>query len=407
MKLRIVAVVLAAMLIISVFSVAYMAPLDPSRLYYLAINGEYVYDINSKYSPIMYNREAYVSHLVLTNSDLKCTLSYIASKKYLEISCNDKTITFELATKDAHDSTTLYEDVGSFYYESGGDLQFFLPIKFLCEYFDWEYSQLSTDYGTILRVKTPEYMNSKLYLSDKIYRTASNVLEAYNKYVKAFESPSPAVVQPSQSANPEPSVEVEPLIVFLTFEGEPNEYTGMIADMLEKEAMPAAFFVQGEGMYGYSEELRRLSANFVLGVCPFNRYTSNLYESVDSLLSSIEETNSTLDELTFKKSLFIRLPEENRESVTPEMRDALVASGYRMWDWTIDAVSETKLNAILSNLPEPSKGPAVIRLGMNEDTYKLLPSLLSTLKNGVQGAKFTVHKLDMVDRPINMFNDVR
>jgi cell division septation protein DedD len=139
--------------------------------------------------PIVRSGSVYLPSTVLSERNIGVSVSGRTSNT-LALSGRQRTLTFDLSAGTASDLETTYTAQAI---SSNGIV--YLPAYFTCQYFGLEYSYLSTDYGTVVRVK-----NTDANLNDAAFIKANTSL--MEQYYAAYtqQTPKPSVtIRPSQA----------------------------------------------------------------------------------------------------------------------------------------------------------------------------------------------------------------
>lgn len=360
----------------------------------------------------------FISHFALADSDIGLTTSYDPAKRYFSLACAGKTITFEIGSSVAFDSEKQYSQRCTLTYIDG-DTVFMLPLDFLQDYFDdWNFNiTKNTEYGDMLRITT-----RKISMSDKDFLTYfdDRLREAWlDANPTPTPSPSyPGFVTPSASPawSPSPSAPAAspsqapvPISVYITFEGGPNELTREFMDILDLYGMPAAFFMRGEQMADYPSEMRRIAASpsFTAALGGYDG-PEEFSSSPEKTLSAINADNEALYACTLTKTMLIRVP-GGSGMLSDEMSRELIMAGYRYWDWTVDATSETAggkvydtvFNQLKALLSEKEPDSCVLMLSQDGETLEAMDKILNYLSD----SRFTVQRLGDSLSPKNSRKD--
>lgn len=404
---------LALLLVLLIPLAGILAPLSRAETVWFSVVNNQVLTLSARTMPIYTAKEILIPHEVLTSTSLGVTATWTPSQRYFTLTKDTKSITFELGSNIAFDTSGQYNQRCARISDSTGDI-FLLPLNFICDYFGFTAQEpVTTAYGTMVRIIYGKALpqDSFLTLFDQV------IADKVNAWTGAVPSPSasrppsvspgtsmtpPASASPSPRASPLP----EPKTVFLTFEGGPTPYTNAILDVLDTRGLQAGFFLRGGEIAGFPAVVRRIAATQTVGLSSYDADPGGFFASDDEMLAQLALGNEQLDAAAVTKTFLVRLP--GGSAGHEALCRTLVSAGYRYWDWTVDASSETFTTArqltsyVLSRLASAPPGPAVLKLGQDEMTGAGLDGLLSELVSG----NFVVLPLDPTGRPINFADDL-
>ncbi len=371
---------------------------------------------NSKYSFLTVSRVNYVPHFALAEAGIGLTTTYAPAQRHFSLTWGGKTITFELGSGVAFDGEKQYSQRCTMV-DDGENTIFVLPVDFLCEYFEWAGADITpTEYGDMLRIRTRKTtMSDQNFLALFEDSLKSAWLEANPTPTTGVSLPTltpPSSALPSQSvtpSSPSPSRVQVPIPVFITFEGGPNELTREFLDILDSYNMPAAFFMRGERMGDYAADMRRIAASsqFAAGLGGYGGI-EDFYSSSEKMLEALGADNDALDACTLTKTMLVRLP-GGSGGLTEELRRGLILAGYRYWDWTVDARTEsvpgkiyqTVSSSLEALLTKPYAERCVLMLNQDEETLEVMDRILSYLSD----SRFDVQRMGISLPPTNARQD--
>lgn len=408
--LRITVIILVLLALSLPFAVSGAASDD----YFGAVNNESIRPFTKRYMPEMVNGKLRIPHFLLTDSDIGARTEWSEKQHYLTLTCDGKSVTFELGSRFAFDANSrIYETTMRLSEYSGVEV-YYLELAFICEFFEWSYSIYETDYGQIVRIKTKDgLLTDSQYATNELVRIQEyyNTLYPADPVVSSTPPTGPGTPSTPPSATPAPTAPDPPLGVYITFDGALSEHTQDLLDILDQYGVPASFFLTEDGLADHPALLRRLIATQVVGLCGPG-VSGGL--PAEGSLEQAERMNTILDQFTFTKTRLARWPElytmkgAAAETLSAPVRDALTSGGYRLWDWTLETGAWPQLSSgalaakLIGALPASGDGPAVLRLSMDERTVRALPELLDALKNT---DRYFLRSIGITDRPINRFGD--
>ena len=126
--------------------------------------------------------------------------------------------------------------------------------------------------------------------------------------------------------------------IFVTFDDGPTDSTTpKVLDVLQREKIPATFFVIGRQINGREKTLRRIAAEgHAIGIHSYSHQYKEIYQSADALLADIEKCRKAIrNVLPQYDRMLYRFP--GGSFLCPHLRDAVVHAGYRYFDWNASA----------------------------------------------------------------------
>ncbi|MEG0014631.1 MAG: polysaccharide deacetylase family protein [Cellulosilyticaceae bacterium] len=179
----------------------------------------------------------------------------------------------------------------------------YIPARTLAEYFDYQVEYMTKE--KVLRV-----VDNSATLSDK---------EFQEKYRAEIEKHNAKVI-------------------YLTFDDGPNDYTLEILDLLAEYNMKATFFMLDSRMKSRPEVVERIiNEGHAVGLHGVSHEKDIFYTGINTPLNEMNTANSTLEELTGKRSALVRMPYGSVPYLTTGQYNALTNYGYRVWDWHVDS----------------------------------------------------------------------
>ena len=381
-------------------------------LYFGVINSSNPLPLELRYMPYMAGGTLLLPTPLLTYSESNqrgiLSVSYHSESQTLTLFNARKTLHFSLRFNVAYE------------YESGQQYQeraiqngnfFYVPAEFVLGYFEYDYSELTSAYGKVVRIKTKPVADDENFL--RAIDEQLRALYDQHKGLNPTPSPSPSGATPTPSHTPPPVREV-----YLTFDDGPNgAVTEKILDTLDEFGMQATFFVQGSSIEkdpGRNGELlrRMLCGGNVIGLHGYTHEDEKFYASPESMLAELEQVNDLLYEAAMIRSRLVRMPYGSDAYLTQAQRDMLYEEGYRFWDWNVDprdAVGAPSASQIVQRIitgleKEAARGnAAVLLLHEYAETAKALPLVLQYLKD--EG--YTLYVIGEYELPRNFKGEIR
>ncbi|MCL2003924.1 MAG: polysaccharide deacetylase family protein [Oscillospiraceae bacterium] len=347
---------LAVPVLLAALFAALTPKLGPARAetsYFLVVNDR-VYPFEQYSRPLPpSNHGTMVPHTVLTdaNNGLRLRFQWSPEEKHLTLFNNDTRLTFVSGQHTAFSGSDRY--TAPLYPVSENPLIFLLPAELVCDVFGFGFSNTSeTEWGTMVRVTSGNAMSDDWFIR---YRGELLIKPRYDEYMASIAppSPTPGVSAPPGPAGPSPSPPPPPpspspspevrfdVSVYLTFDGAVNESTERLLDFIEREGLPALFFLPPESLLENPAAVRRMTARHQVGL---------LINETEEETDAVPRANALLREAAFVKTWLLR-----SDSPPPE------PSGYRYWGYSHrfaeDASAQDLINAVtplLERTPDPT-----------------------------------------------------
>lgn len=138
-------------------------------------------------------------------------------------------------------------------------------------------------------------------------------------------------------------------VAYLTFDDGPSKYTKEILDLLEREQVPAVFFVIGESINNipHSGEILNeiLDHGHYIGLHSMTHDLDKLYNSPDAahnFVNEMLEVRGKVKELTGFESSLCRPPYGGRGHFTKAHYQAIKDAGLNCVDWNVDSLDWAK-----------------------------------------------------------------
>lgn len=314
-------------------------------------------------------------------------ITFTNNKSSMTITKGTKKIIVDLITRDymIFGARQIYIGV----YELKTDV-YWLPAEIVCDYLGITFEMYQ--YG-----ETPK--ETIIRISDNTAeKTIEQLINSYNPELNYVFQP----VNPPDDNVTEP-IPQEPVIgdrlIFFTFEGDLNEYTVQILEMLHEYDIRAAFFITGNSILNNVNILRKITVSgHTFGLHTMTHDESKYKSDIESLIAEFEEENELLYKLTKKKTRLCRAPEgssTNQFFIDNEAGQMIYDKGYIVWDWNVNMIGMTYDNAVSgikrNEIP-------VFRFDMDESAVEILPLLLDYIAEHEQ---FTVKQITESTEEVN------
>ena len=174
-------------------------------------------------------------------------------------------------------------------------------------------------------------------------------------------------------------------VVYLTIDDGPSEYTDEIIKILNKNNVKATFFMINNNMQAYPEQVKNIVKNGnTAGFHSVTHDIHKLYVSKTSAKEEFDTNQATFKKITGQTSKVIRLPFGSKPYTPRASYNALVDSGYKLWDWTLDTEDwRSTSSQIMENVKKYSSGSDNVVLLMHErkQTVEILDEMIKYLKS--------------------------
>ena len=174
-------------------------------------------------------------------------------------------------------------------------------------------------------------------------------------------------------------------VVYLTIDDGPSEYTDEIIKILNKNNVKATFFMINGNMQAYPEQVKNIVENGnTAGFHSVTHDIHKLYVSKTSAKEEFDTNQATFKKITGQTSKVIRLPFGSKPYTPRASYNALVDSGYKLWDWTLDTEDwRSTSSQIMENVKKYSSGSDNVVLLMHErkQTVEILDEMIKYLKS--------------------------
>ncbi|MSS62295.1 polysaccharide deacetylase family protein [Velocimicrobium porci] len=183
-------------------------------------------------------------------------------------------------------------------------------------------------------------------------------------------------------------------IAYLTFDDGPSVNTEKVIAILEKEHVPATFFLIGEQITEDKKDLlcTMVEKGHLLGVHTYCHKSEQIYRSADAYIEDALKTADKIQEVTGKKTTVYRFPWGSCNGYLTNICDTIVEEmrkrGYEYYDWNVsaeDSVGSPTSSSIMRNIEKDFKKynePVILMhdSGANTVTVDTLPAIIKRLK---------------------------
>lgn len=250
-----------------------------------------------------------------------------------------------------------------------------VPAKYVAEFFGYRFDTYTAADG-----------REAIRIGDS---TAAPFLEVIGKYQPDLmpESERPVVTEPVVPVKP---VEViGERTIYLTFDDAPNEYTGEILDILNNAGIKATFFLRGDRVDKYPEEVRRMIAGgHSIGMQSMTGNAEAFQKDFSVFMDELKIESALLRGMFRTSTRIIRAPDgssSDRLFIDEERGKQLDDAGYVVWDWNVFSADLTARRA--SNVSDAVIAGIkrydipVIRMHSCKRAIEALPAIIEYIKS--------------------------
>ena len=363
-----------------------------SKVVFTVVNDQFS-DLSDSTMPIEKGGKYFVPYSVFLSGFGGIKAYYAVQEQVLVLYDKEKVISFDIAHGYTYDQQ-MRTYAESAFTQNGA---VYVPASFVCSTWGFYYSTMSSSKGAVVRISrsTPSLSDSMLlYVGDSVM---TSLLADYNKSSTGQSAPPSGETPPAEPKK----------IAYLTFDASPGTATVEILSALSRYRYPATFFLSAQNMAGNDDIIRQIIVNgHSIGLNASSKAAGDQTNTPDTVAAQLSSSNELLEKFTKMKTRVTRITDAAHSGLPKEMRDALYLSGYRLWDYTIDATGKNTSysisSAVVSALKKTTR-PAVIMMENRDTDAKALNTILAYLKQN----SYVVLAINEWDAPINAYQDIR
>ncbi len=174
-------------------------------------------------------------------------------------------------------------------------------------------------------------------------------------------------------------------VIYLTIDDGPSEYTDKIIKILNENKVNATFFMINGNMKAYPNQVKNIVENGnTAGFHSVSHDIHKLYASTTSAKEEFDTNQATFKKITGQTSNVIRLPFGSKPYTPRASYNALIDSGYKLWDWTLDTEDwKSTSSQIMESVKKYSEDADDVVLLMHErkQTVAVLDEMIKYLKS--------------------------
>ncbi|EPC06197.1 polysaccharide deacetylase family protein [Bacillus cereus] len=194
-----------------------------------------------------------------------------------------------------------------------------------------------------------------------------------------------------------PDGKPEGKVVYLTFDDGPSTLTGQFLDVLKEQEVKATFFMIGKNLQnaGFQENVKRaIKEGHYIGGHSMTHDSKKLYTD-GQFVPEMKEALALIRNITGTNPTLVRPPYGSAPGLKDQqIRDQIVKSGIKVWDWTIDSHDwelKDNPNQIVENIKKGTTDDVeVILVHEKPQTLQALPEIIKFYKE--KGYEFGVYQ---------------
>lgn len=246
-----------------------------------------------------------------------------------------------------------------------------LPIQFLGKREPLSLARLELESALIGQIKTVDSQLEQAQKSAELDASATIPSEFKGQTLSRVELPS------------------EEKVIALTFDDGPWSQTPQILDILKKYDIKATFFIIGEHIKSYPQNLERVvSEGHAIGNHTWNHRYQNV--SAETAAAELGQTADSIESVTGTKTVLFRPPGGN---LTNGLANYAAQHDYTVVMWSVDSrdyISSSSVASITEKVVSGVHPGAIVLLhdggGNRASTVEALPQILDRLQ--AQGYRF-------------------
>lgn len=173
-------------------------------------------------------------------------------------------------------------------------------------------------------------------------------------------------------------------VAHITIDDGPSEYTDKMVEILKNNNVNATFFMVNGNMEAFPEQVKNaVKAGNTVGFHSVSHDIHKLYKTSTSAKEEFDVCAKTFTKITGETSKVIRLPFGSKPFTPQSSYDNLVASGYKLWDWTLDTEDwKSTSPQIMANLKKYAVGDDItVLIHERKQTVAVLDDIIKYLKS--------------------------
>lgn len=352
-------------------------------IYFSAINDKLL-PFKAATMPRYIGGKFYLHYSFFSSNELGVYFERSSDENIILLYSGSKRLTFDVAR-----GTTFDQDMLQYRSAKISDGAVFVPAQDVCDFFGFELSEIYTDIGSIIRVRSASAVyNNPTFAS----RVKSEMQKYYDEYTKPDNtpspdaSPSPSVSTPSEEPENSPETDYDDITIYLSFRNLSAGSLDIVLDKLDQTNIKCTFFVTVEEISSNADLLRRIACSG---------------HSIGIFL-----TGETYDEYSYASSLLFEAAKLKTLLVTSDEDTAQAAgemagaSGLVYWSPTREyhALSDITTSGVTSKLSTVHGSRESISFDCSKGTTDILRSVLTYLTQN----KYNIQRITETSVPIQI-----
>ncbi|MBU5306353.1 polysaccharide deacetylase [Clostridioides mangenotii] len=174
-------------------------------------------------------------------------------------------------------------------------------------------------------------------------------------------------------------------VAYITIDDGPSKFTDQLIKVLDKHNAKGTFFMIDGNMKAYPEQVKNIvNSGNTGGFHSVTHDIHKLYTTPTSAKEEFDQCAKTFYDITGKRSKVIRIPYGSKPYTPQASYDAMVSSGYKIWDWDLDTMdwkaNSTQIVDSVKN-HNPSNDKLIILIHEKQQSLDALDPMLTYLAN--------------------------
>jgi len=195
---------------------------------------------------------------------------------------------------------------------------------------------------------------------------------------------------------------VERKVAYLTFDDGPGKYTAELLNMLKQHDAKATFFLIGANVKQFPDLVKRENAEgHYVGMHSMTHNYAKLYKNGE-YVNEMKEDQSLIANIIGKSPKLTR-PPYGSSGLNEGLRNKVVESGLKVWDWTIDTVdwkyskgpvdvaAAQIAQTVITNATRPQE--VILLHDIHPQSVAAVPAILKGLKERVMSLKLIMKRV--------------
>ncbi|WP_024620071.1 polysaccharide deacetylase family protein [Metaclostridioides mangenotii] len=179
-------------------------------------------------------------------------------------------------------------------------------------------------------------------------------------------------------------------VAYITIDDGPSHFTDQLIKVLDKHNAKATFFMIDGNMKAHPEQVKNIvNSGNTPGFHSVTHDIKKLYKTPTSAKEEFDQNERTLHEITGTNSKVIRIPYGSKPYTPQASYDAMIAAGYKIWDWDLDTMdwkaNSTQIVDSVKN-HDPSADRVIVLIHEKQQSLDALDPMLTYLAS--QGYEF-------------------